>query len=532
VESNYALQHNPVDWEVPQPLNRREIIMRRRGSLYFILLLTAVFLGSCAGSQPSVTVSRQETGSVEFIILQMNDIYELTPVSGGNEGGLARVAALRKELLADNQNTITVLAGDLFSPSALGTAKVDGHRLAGRQIVAVMNTLGLDYITFGNHEFDLREQEFLNRLAESKFTWISSNVFDRQGKPFPGVESDKIIELRDGQGRMVRLGLFGLTVPTNVKDYVSYTDPLDAARASVRAMRDKVDVLVALTHLSVDGDTTLASTVSGIDLILGGHEHENMQFWRGGDFVPIFKADANARTVYIHRVAVNPDTGRITVRSELRRVTDQITADPVTETAVAYWQDLGFKAFRQEGFEPEKVVVKIPTELDGLETSVRNRATLLTELIAQAMLAAVPAAELALYNSGSIRIDDVLPPGPLSQYDIIRILPFGGRVCEASVEGRMLRQVLDQGETNSGNGGFLQTANVTRDAQQGWLIRNQLLDDNHLYTVATNDFLLSGREQNLGFFSMAAPGVHATCAEDSDIRFVFKDYLVGKYPQP
>ena len=63
----------------------------------------------------------------KITLLQMNDVYEITPVNNGKLGGLARVATLRKQLLKENPNTYTLLAGDLFSPSALGTAKVNGE---------------------------------------------------------------------------------------------------------------------------------------------------------------------------------------------------------------------------------------------------------------------------------------------------------------------------------------------------------------------------------------------------------------------
>ncbi|MEK7301710.1 MAG: bifunctional metallophosphatase/5'-nucleotidase, partial [Pseudomonadota bacterium] len=76
---------------------------------------------------------------IHVTILHFNDIYEITPVSGGKEGGIARVATLRKQLLASNPNTITTLGGDLFSPSAIGTAQYEGDRLAGRQMVDVLN---------------------------------------------------------------------------------------------------------------------------------------------------------------------------------------------------------------------------------------------------------------------------------------------------------------------------------------------------------------------------------------------------------
>ena len=68
-----------------------------------------------------------------------------------------------------------------------------------------------------------------------------------------------------------------------------------------------------------------------------------------------------------------------------------------------------------------------------------------------------------IVNGGSVRIDDVLPAGPITQYDIIRILPFGGRVLKATFDGALLAQVLDIGLKNQGTGGFLQTAGVTRD---------------------------------------------------------------------
>jgi 5'-nucleotidase/UDP-sugar diphosphatase len=55
-------------------------------------------------------------------IVHFNDIYEITPISGGQEGGIAQVATLRNQLLTRNPNTITTLGGDLFSPSAVGTA--------------------------------------------------------------------------------------------------------------------------------------------------------------------------------------------------------------------------------------------------------------------------------------------------------------------------------------------------------------------------------------------------------------------------
>ena len=495
-------------------------------TLLLPFLLCACVAGPPAGLglAPGASATRQ----VALTILQLNDVYEITPVSGGKEGGLARVATLRNELLAENPNTLTVLDGDLFSPSALGTAKVGGERLQGKQIVATMNRVGLDYATFGNHEFDIQESAFLDRLKESRFAWISSNVFDKRRMRFPGVMENRVVELRSPGGTTVRIGLFGLTLDSNQAGYVTYGDVLETARAQVAALRDRTDILIALTHLSAADDVALAQAVPGIDLILGGHEHENMQLWRGAAYVPIFKADANARTVYIHRLVYDADRRLLTVRSVLRRVTAEIPEDPATLAEVRHWQELGFAAFRAEGFEPEQLVATVPIPLDGLEASVRNRPTELTRLIAASLLAAVPDAELSLFNSGSIRIDDLLPPGPLTQFDIIRILPFGGRVCRADIDGALLRRVLDQGIANRGQGGFLQGAGVTKD-DGVWRVNGAPLEDAHRYRMATSDFLVSGREQGLEFLSDMNPGLHVGCRQDSDVRFALRDYLHRTY---
>jgi 5'-nucleotidase len=456
---------------------------------------------------------------VKVTLLQLNDLYEITPVNNGKSGGLARVATLRKSLLRRNPNTITLLAGDFLSPSALGTAKVNGEALAGQQTIAVLNQMGLDLATFGNHEFDLKEPQLLQRLQASKFTWISSNVTQTSGQAFPGVGKSKIFTLRGKTGTAVRVGFFGLTLASNPAPYVKYEDYLAAAKREILALRPQVDILVALTHLSIEQDRQLADTYPEIDLILGGHEHDNIQQWRGADFTPIFKADANARSVYIHHLNFDTDTRRLMIDTRLTPITDRLPADPQTAKVVDTWVKRGFEAFRQNGFQPEQIVVNFPEALDGLESSVRNRSTRLTELIAQGMLKAVGGADLSLFNGGSIRIDDVLPPGAITQYDVIRILPFGGKVLKVEIEGKLLKQVLDRGVQNRGTGGYLQSWHLKcDDINQTWLIQGQPLQLDRRYQVAINDFLVSGKEKGLDFLNLQHPSVKML-SEHGDVRF-------------
>jgi 5'-nucleotidase len=468
---------------------------------------------------------------IEIQLLQLNDVYEIAPSSGsdGGRGGLARVATLRRRLQARNPHTLTLLAGDALSPSALGTARVNGEPLAGRQMVAVLNRMGLDVATFGNHEFDLSEPQFRDRLRESTFQWLSSNVTDAGGRPLPGVPVSRLMTLEGKDGGRVRLGILGVTLASNPAGYVRYADPLTAARGQAEHLRAQgADVVIGLTHLALAVDQQLAAEVPAIDLILGGHEHENVQQWRfvrraqrpascPDPFTPIVKADANAHTVYVHTLRYDTVRRCLTITSRLQPITGAIPSDPAVQAVVEEWQARAFAAFRAEGFEPEALVATTPVPLDGREASVRNGSTALTDAIATAMLAAVEGADLALFNAGAIRIDDVIPAGPIRQYDVIRILPFGGPVVEVTMTGELLAKVLDQGLANRGSGGFLQTAGVSRDDRHGWHIGGRPLEPGRTYRVAVSDFMMSGREQGLSFLTPDNPSLRRL-GERGEIR--------------
>ena len=135
---------------------------------------------------------------------------------------------------------------------------------------------------------------------------------------------------------------------------------------------------------------------------------------------------------------------------------------------------------------------------------MRSSQTNLSELIANSLLQPYPDAELSLYNSGSIRIDDVLPAGQITVYDIIRVLPFGGNIQLATIKGSLLRKALDQGLANIGSGGYLQSAN-TKHSDGTWRINDVPINDAQIYTLAINDFLTSGKERGLEFLTADNP---------------------------
>src|SRR5687767_794599 len=216
------------------------------------LLLVVVSFATPAHAQPVASTPLRPSGPT-ITILHLNDVYEISPIEAGKAGGLARVSNFRARLKARVSNLITTLGGDYVSPSAIGTARVNGERLAGRQMVAVLNTLGLDWATLGNHEFDISEAAFRARLAESKFKIVASNVTDASGAPFPGTVSTAVVPVKTPSGT-IRLGLLGLTIDSNKQPWVRYVPFMDAARAAVATLKGQSDAIVALTHLDLDDD--------------------------------------------------------------------------------------------------------------------------------------------------------------------------------------------------------------------------------------------------------------------------------------
>lgn len=124
---------------------------------------------------------------------------------------------------------LVTLGGDYLSSSALGTTIVDGQRLAGRQMVDVLNATGIDWATFGNHEFDVTEAQFRARLEETKFRLVS-NVTGAKGRPFPGVARAAIVPVPVA-GRALRIGLIDVTIDATQKDWVRYPDGIVVAKA-------------------------------------------------------------------------------------------------------------------------------------------------------------------------------------------------------------------------------------------------------------------------------------------------------------
>ena len=486
-------------------------------------------------------------GKISFTFLQINDVYEIAPLDGGRVGGMARVAQLRKDLMAKNRNLLFVHAGDFLNPSLIGTMKHEGSRIKGKQMVEVMNESGVDLVVFGNHEFDLDVEDLQQRINESEFSWISGNVLQnnngnlapfgkQKGSTTEPFKKYYIWEIPYGNNQAFKVGIFGVTLPSNRQPYVHYNDVMSEAKKDYQELQSKTDFVIGLTHLEVEDDIKLAQALPTLPLILGGHDHDNLIEQVGK--TRITKADANAKTVYVHNVTVDLKSKIHKIDSKLIQINPDIKDEPAVAKTISKWTAIADESFRKDGFDPNEVLVVLDEPMDGRESTIRHQQTNLGSAIANAMLiSSKQNADAAILNSGSIRVDDQLK-GNLTQFDIIRTLPFGGKIYEVEIKGSLLKKILDTGLDNKGTGGYLQWSRIQPDAnlKQTWIINEAPLSESKNYTIAISDFLLTGLEAGMDFLTEDNPDIikiHKPDQSDksdfrNDIRLATIQYLKMK----
>src|ERR687891_1222889 len=197
----------------------RHLMFARRTALALALSFAVIF---------SIAAQQKTECNVKVTLLQVNDVYQFAPVDQGTRGGLGRVMTMKKSIQQQNPNTLLLMSGDTISPS------VESITHKGAQMIEAWNVVGLDYATFGNHEFDFGPDVLKQRIKESKFGWTAANVIDTTtNQPF---NDAKRYVVREFGG--VKIGIFGLVLPetkitSRPGDNVEFRSPCDTAKEMV-----------------------------------------------------------------------------------------------------------------------------------------------------------------------------------------------------------------------------------------------------------------------------------------------------------
>ena len=487
-----------------------------------LLLLAVTILPACTRTAPR-TVTAPRDDLVHLTFLQVNDVYAIEPVDGGRSGGMARLATLVRDERRRNPNTLFLLAGDMISPSVMSTV------LRGEQMIAALNAVGLDFATFGNHEFDFGPDVLVERMRESKFTWLSANVLDRaSSRPFGGARADAIVELGG-----LKVGVFGLTIADTAHvsapgPTVEFRDPLATGRAVAGRLRQAgAHVVVALTHMEMAQDRALARQAD-VDLVIGGHEHEPLITEEGKTLIT--KGGSDARYVVRVDVWLTRDGKPVERSWTFRHVSARIEPDPtVTELVRGYTGRLSR--------ELDVVVGRTTVPLEARSGKLRTEETNLGNFVADVVRQSLDA-DVALVNGGGIRTDRIVPAGPLTRGDVHALLPFTNTAVKLAMTGRDLRAALEHGvaQADRAGGGFLQVSGVRvvwdpRRPPGSRIVRADVgagrLDDAATYTVVVPSYLFRGGD---GYTHFARARVLLTPETGPDLAAVVVKAVADRSP--
>lgn len=425
-------------------------------------------------------------------ILHTNDTHSNVKDDGKSIIGFAKLATFVEKEKA-NGNVLMLDAGDMFQ--GLPFANIE----KGHSIVEIVNQVGYDAMTIGNHEFDFGADNLMSIMDKLNYPVIAANVLKGEEQ---AVQPYIVKEFDD-----VKVGVFGMATPetafkTHPDNVVGYTfaDIIETADATVKTLKEteKVDVVVMLSHLGLEeGDYTsdlVAKGVEGIDVIVDGHSHTTLPEGR-----------MEGETLIVSTGTALKDIGQVELVVEDGKV--------VSKTATL----LGYEAFNEvapkqeiidaiakveEAQKPmlEKVVGTTEVKLVGDREVVRTGESNLGQLATDAMIE-LTGADVAITNGGGIRAS--IEAGDITMNNMVTVFPFGNTIMVKEIKGSDLLAALEYGVDSfpETKGAFPHTAGITftlnayKEAGSrvsDVKVSGEALDLNKMYLVATNDFMAAG----------------------------------------
>ncbi|XP_012556958.2 5'-nucleotidase [Hydra vulgaris] len=452
---------------------------------------SAILLNDSVKNQFRIYSKSSELKSDKLIILHFNDVYNIEPRDVEPVGGAARFVTKVKSF---QNEPLILFSGDCLNPSLMSSVT------KGKQMIPVMNAIGVNAALYGNHDFDFGVDQLINFKRKTNFPWLISNVKDKITKTL----------LADGLRTVVaewhghKIGIIGLveeewlvTLSTVDPEDVEFIDFIDCAKSLVKELKEEENCtfIIALTHMRVPNDIKLLESDVDINLVLGGHDHHyETKEHNGKVFVKSgtdFREFTEIVVDFSHGIQIS------TKRHE-------ITSD-ISENEEVKAECLKFMSVLGQKMEHELGVVNV--ELDGRFSTVRTKESNLGNFICDIMRAATQA-DIALLNSGSLRSDALHPAGPFKMKDLFGILPMVDSLVVIKVSGEVLLKVLENSVSQypKYEGRFLQVSGISfvfnpempageRICKDTVKVHDTIpLQLNQDYTVVTKIYIASGKD--------------------------------------
>lgn len=481
--------------------------------LVLLLCTVALVIGGAVSAQDEETFS--------LTILHTNDTHSHHEPNANDDGGAARQATVVNQIRGEVDNLLLLDGGDRFT----GTLFHQQYR--GADSVMIMNSIGYDAMTLGNHEFDDGEDVLAAFIDGLNFPVVTANVDFSESEILAGKVEPYVVLDVNGQ----QVGIIGLVTPDTPEisspgdELVFNSDLPGATQTAVDELTAMgVNKIILVTHIGLDYDIQVAENTTGIDIIVGGHSHTllgNQYVASAGEYPvevenldgePVIIVQAGSTTTYLGRLDVTFDA----------------------EGALTEWG--GDTIFLSRYITPDAEINDILTELSGPIDELRN--TLVGEStvflvgdravcrIAECNLGNLIAdtmrwetgAQLAIINGGGIRSNIPAEETPadttltenefITLGEVLTVLPFGNLVSTFELSGADVIAALENGvsQIETGAGRFAQVSGlrysfdpslsvgsrVTSVEVQGENGEFSAIDPEATYSVVSNDFMRGG----------------------------------------
>lgn len=456
-----------------------------------------------------------------FLLAKTTVVYHTSDTHGFffPRNGVGGFAALQSVLKNGPKNYLLLDSGDF----ANGT--VETSKSKGLKAVQMMNKMGYDATTLGNHEFDFKAANFPAIVEALDFPMLAANFFEADSQKYPPHILPYTIIQRNG----VKFAVIGLgnRTPTNPANGYYYSKPLVALENALNEVeKQNPDVVIVLAHDSIADDkhgtksylADIAKQFGGrVHIVMGGHAHKIVQNRKMNG---VLFVESGCYVNFVSKVTVETDdkTGKfVSAKSEII---------PLIIAKVG--EDKKMKKFVETLREPNvdtplgtttEILAKHPVREDQLDSPLNNW---IVDLMAQ-----YAGVEIAIHNNGGTRVD--LPKGTVTKRDLIDVHPFENTVTVLAVDGRFLKNFIKKGFaprslfTYSG----LQI-NYKKDRKGNIydieiLYNGKPLENKKKYTIATNTYIAGGGSEGHAFKNI--PAQHKKQVGPKSIRDLMEDAL-------
>ena len=495
--------------------------------LLAVLLVVSMLMTGLAFAETAET----EVEHQPVVILYTNDVH-----CGIEDAiGYAGLAAYEKAYEKLGYEVILVDNGDAIQGGPIGTLS------KGEYIIDIMNAVGYDIATIGNHEFDYGMDVFMSLREKAEFPYISANFCDLEGNPI--LDPYVIKEL--GGWKVAFVGVstpetFTKSTPTFFQDeegnyiysfcqgedganlYAAVQKAVDAARA------EGAEIVVAMSHLGTDGSSVpytssdLIVNTTGINVVLDGHSHSvwEMELVQNAAGEDVILSSTGTKLNNVGSLVIEAGEDQTPVLTTALH-SESLFQDEEAEAFIAT-----VKAQYEETLN--QVVATTAVDLTTKdpatgERAVRTAETNLGDLCADAYRV-VLGADVAFVNGGGVRAD--IPAGDITYGQILSVHPFGNMACLMEVSGQQILDALEMASRDVPDecGGFLQVSGLSYEINvgvessvvvddagsfvevagerrvQNVLVAGEPIDPEATYTLASHNYMLKSGGDGLNMF--------------------------------